>query len=200
VSGVARYVVATPPFRTLYAVNGSNHAEPRFQPWLEDIEALVPQNAVSEIDVLTSFEPEAHDDAGHNTLLRVNTRVPLGPHDRAEDVWGNHILLNPGSATIASARVSRRPKCACGRPRHCAALRAPHASLAARRAQIGMTPLWWAAEKGHLGVVQLLVERGADFETKNTVRRAASAAPCTPVARTRCFCRRLGAAVAAWRR
>ena len=93
VSGVARFVVATPPFRTLYAVNGWNHVQPRFQPWLEDIEALVPQNAVSEIDVQTSFEPDALDDAGRNTLLRVNTSVPLGPHDRAEDVWGNHILL-----------------------------------------------------------------------------------------------------------
>jgi hypothetical protein len=67
----------------------------------------------------------------------------------------------------------------CGRQQH--ALPAlhvrTHASRAAHGAQNGQTPLWWAAEDGHLGVVQLLLERGAAIETKDDVRCAAPAPP-----------------------
>jgi hypothetical protein len=60
---------------------------------------------------------------------------------------------------------------------HCTALRARgHASCPTCRAQHGQTPLAWAAKEGHLGVVQLLVERGADFNTKDAVCCAAPAA------------------------
>ncbi len=45
-----------------------------------------------------------------------------------------------------------------------------HAPRATRCAQNGMTPLSWAARSGHLGVVQLLVERGADIGTTDNVR------------------------------
>jgi ankyrin repeat protein len=45
-----------------------------------------------------------------------------------------------------------------------------------RRVQSGITPLSLAAENGHLGVVQLLVERGADMNTKVVVRFAVPAA------------------------
>jgi hypothetical protein len=93
VSGASRLVVATPPLRVLYEVHGWNHRVPRFQPWLDDIAARVPQSAVSEIDIWTYFDDSAPDDAGRNVLAAVNASVPLGPHDRPEDVWGNHVLL-----------------------------------------------------------------------------------------------------------
>jgi hypothetical protein len=51
-----------------------------------------------------------------------------------------------------------------------------HESRAALCAQNGWAPLSWAAEKGFLGVVQLLVDRGADKETKDGVRSAEPAA------------------------
>jgi ankyrin repeat protein len=38
------------------------------------------------------------------------------------------------------------------------------------RAQDGNTPLQWAAFKGDVACVKLLVERGANKEAKNTVR------------------------------
>jgi hypothetical protein len=60
----------------------------------------------------------------------------------------------------------------CCRWRRCA-LSAPCArahTSPPHRAQYGQTPLAWAAEKGHVGVVQLLVERGCDIETKDNVR------------------------------
>jgi hypothetical protein len=50
-------------------------------------------------------------------------------------------------------------------------------------AQCRKTPLSWAAEKGHLGVVQLLVERGADIDTKDDVRCAAPVLPRSAAAR-----------------
>ena len=73
-SSVSRFVVATPPFRTLYAVNGWNHDHPNIEPWLEDIEGLVPPNAVSEIDVLVTLDAETHD-PGHNTNTRCSASM-----------------------------------------------------------------------------------------------------------------------------
>ena len=35
-----------------------------------------------------------------------------------------------------------------------------------RDAKYGRTPLWWAAEKGHEAVVKLLLEKGADVESR----------------------------------
>ena len=93
VSGARRLVVATPPFRVLYEVHGWNHRVPRFQPWLDDIVAQVPQNAVSEIDVYTYFDDSTLDDGARNVLAAVNASVPLGVHERPQDVWGSHILL-----------------------------------------------------------------------------------------------------------
>ena len=39
------------------------------------------------------------------------------------------------------------------------------------RAQYGQTPLSWAAQKGHVPVVRLLLERGAVVDAKDKVRR-----------------------------
>ena len=103
-SSVSRFVVATPPFRTLYVVNRWNHDRPNIEPWLEDIEGLVPPNAVSEIDVMVTLDADTHD-PGHNTLLSVNASVALGPHDRAEDVWGNHVLTHEDWDYLAGDRA-----------------------------------------------------------------------------------------------
>jgi hypothetical protein len=73
-----------------------------------------------------------------------------------------------------------------------------------------MTPLLMTAEKGHLGVVQLLVERGADKEAKDNVRCAApslaAAAACcigTDASAQRCALQKQGASAREgrnWRR
>ena len=35
--------------------------------------------------------------------------------------------------------------------------------------QFGITPLMWATVRGHLPVIEYLLERGADMEAKNNV-------------------------------
>ena len=91
----SRLVVATPPdgLRVLYEVHGWYNTVPRFQPWLEDIAGQLPASAVSEIDVHTFYDDETTDDGARNALAAVNASVPLGPHERPEDVWGCHELL-----------------------------------------------------------------------------------------------------------
>jgi hypothetical protein len=43
----------------------------------------------------------------------------------------------------------------------------------AARAQDGCTPLYWAAQNGDVDIARLLLERGADVNAKENVRRAA---------------------------
>ena len=88
----SRLVVATPPsgLRVLYEVHGWTHRVPLHQPWLDDIAGQLPANAVSEIDVHTFYDDVTPDDGGRNVLAAVNASVPLGPHERPEDLWGNH--------------------------------------------------------------------------------------------------------------
>jgi hypothetical protein len=95
------------------------------------------------------------------------------------------LLAAVKSGDVAAARAAldsgadkerKDAKVRCGR-RRSALCAAPHArSRVTRRAQYGRTPLSWAAWSGHSGVVQLLVEQGADVGTTNNVRCDAPAA------------------------
>jgi hypothetical protein len=58
-----------------------------------------------------------------------------------------------------------------------------------------MAPLSWAAYNGHVCVVQLLVERGADTETNDEVRCAAPARRRAERAVSACALQHAGAVV-----
>lgn len=93
VTARARYVVSAPPLHVLYEVDErGKHTPPRFQPWLDDLERIVPQHAVSVIDVRTDYDDSALDDGGANTLERIMSSLPVLPTENATDVYGNSIL------------------------------------------------------------------------------------------------------------
>ena len=53
-------------------------------------------------------------------------------------------------------------------------IHAAHINICLWMYQLEMTPLTWAARNGHLPLVEYLVEKGADMETKANVWNAIS--------------------------
>ena len=81
--------------RVLYNVLAKDvHEQLAVQPWLDDIEARIPDNTVSEIDVYTFYDDETPDDGAKNVLAKVSDVLPLAEDASPEDVWGIHILVD----------------------------------------------------------------------------------------------------------
>ena len=96
-SSGARLVIAkrNGTSRVLYNVLPKDvHERPRFAPWLGDIEAQLPDNAVSEVDVYTYYDDEQPDDGARNVLAAVNTVIPVAGDDSPDDTWGEHVLVD----------------------------------------------------------------------------------------------------------
>ena len=81
--------------RVIYNVLAKDmHEQLGVQPWLDDIEARIPDNAVSEVDVYTHYDDETPDDGAKNVLAKVSDVLPLAEDASPEDLWGTHILVD----------------------------------------------------------------------------------------------------------
>jgi hypothetical protein len=73
--------------RVLYNVLAKDiHERLAVQPWLDDIEANIPDNAVSEIDVYTYYDDAQPDDGAKNVLAKVSDVLALAEGASPEDV------------------------------------------------------------------------------------------------------------------
>ena len=98
-----RHVVLFEAFRdhTHMAVPPTN------QPFLDDhVVQLLADDSIVVLDVETSADWSESQDAldGLSMQGTAVTTLPLGPHDSAEDVYGNHLLVNEDTLSPQGCR------------------------------------------------------------------------------------------------